>query len=160
MTILRALAFAAAVLVAGPAFAQMVSAPLNGDQEVPSISTAGTGTIDIASAGGGVFDYTLTYQDLEAAPLQAHIHFGQSSVDGGITVWLCSNVGAPVTVPACTASPAVVVGSFDASDILAIVAQGLAAELNALLAAGNAGLLYANVHTESFPGGEIRGQID
>ncbi len=108
---------------------------LDGDQEVPSISTAGTGTIEL-TPGIGVVDYTLTYQDLEAAPLQAHIHFGQSSVDDGITVWLCSNVGAPVTVPACTASPAVVVGSFDASDILAIPAQGLAAgDLNALLAA-------------------------
>ena len=70
-------------------------------------------------------------------------------------------MGAPVTVPACTASPAVVVGSFDASDILAIPAQGLAAgDLNALIAAFNAGLLYANVHTTSFTGGEIRGQFD
>ena len=160
MTILRALALAAAVLVAGPAFAQGVIVSLDGDQEVPSISTAGNGTIEIVPAGGGVFDYTLTYQDLEAAPLQAHIHFGQRSVNGGITVWLCSNVGAPVAVPACPASPGVVNGDFSASDIQAIVAQGLAPELNALLAAFNAGLLYANAHTESFTGGEIRGQFD
>ncbi len=159
MTLLRALAVAAAVLVGGPAVAQVLLFDLNGDQEVPSISTAGTGTIEL-TPGIGVVDYTLTYQDLEAAPLQAHIHFGQRSVNGGITVWLCSNIGAPVIVPACTAPPAVVVGSFDASDIQPIVAQGLAPEFNALIAAFNAGLLYANVHTESFTGGEIRGQLD
>ncbi len=36
----------------------------------------------------------------------------------------------------------------------------LAGDLNVLLAAGNDGLVGANLHTESFSGGEIRGQID
>ncbi len=159
MTLLKVLAIAAAMAIGGPAGAQVLLFNLNGDQEVPSISTAGTGTIEL-TPGIGVVDYTLTYRDLEAAPLQAHIHFGQRSVNGGITVWLCSNIGSPTPVPACDAAPAVVVGSFDASDIQPNVAQGLAPEFNALIAAFNAGLLYANVHTESFPGGEIRGQID
>ncbi len=52
-------------------------------------------------------------------------------------------------------------GGFDASDIQAIAAQGLPAGiLNALSAAANDGVLYANVHTESFIGGEFRGLID
>ena len=162
MTLLKVLAIAAAMAIGGPAVAQGLVINLSGDQEVPSISTAGTGTVEIVPAGGGVFDYTLTYQDLEGgAELQAHIHFGQRSVIGGVAVFLCTNVGGPGGTPACPASPGMVNGSFDASDILAIPGQGLAAnDLNALIAAGQAGLLYANVHTTSFPVGEIRGQLD
>lgn len=162
MTLLKVLAIAAAMAIGGPAVAQALLINLDGDQEVPSISTAGNGTLEIVPAGGGVFDYMLTYQDLEGgAELAAHIHFGQRSVNGGITVFLCTNVGGPGTPPACPASPGMVGGSFDASDILAIPAQGLAGgDLNALLAAGQAGLLYVNVHTTSFSGGEIRGQVN
>ena len=34
-------------------------------------------------------DYTLTYSGLEGAVSQAHIHFAQPGVNGGITAWLC-----------------------------------------------------------------------
>ena len=87
MTLLRVLAIAAAVAIAGPAVAKKtnVQSPLttgptfdlSGNQEVPSISTAGNGTLVLEDVGGGVVNYTLTYQDLEGTAVQAHIHFGQ-----------------------------------------------------------------------------------
>lgn len=162
MTLLKVFAITAAVAIGGPAVAQGPHFHLSGNQEVPSISTAGNGIIEFVSAGGGVVDYTLTYQDLEGAVLQAHIHFAQRGVIGGIAVWLCTNLGnGPEGTPLCPDSPGVVNGSFDASDIQAIVAQGLpAGDLNALIAARNDGLLYANVHTDSFLVGEIRVQLD
>jgi hypothetical protein len=41
-----------------------------------------------------------------------------------------------------------------------IVGQGIApGEFEELLAAIRAGVAYANVHTSTFPGGELRGQL-
>jgi hypothetical protein len=41
-----------------------------------------------------------------------------------------------------------------------IVLQGIApGEFNELLAAIRAGVAYVNVHSSTFPGGEVRGQL-
>ncbi len=57
--------------------------------------------------------------------LQAHIHVGQSGVNGGIAVFLCSNLGnGPAGTQACPPSPATVSGIADADDVLAVAAQG------------------------------------
>jgi len=53
-----------------------------------------------------------------------------------------------------------VTGTITAADILAITAQGLAAEdFAGAVRAIESGNTYVNVHTTLFPGGEIRGQI-
>ena len=66
-------------------------------QEVPSVSSVARGrfkaTIDRANQ---TISYELSYEGLEAAPTQAHIHVGQRRVNGGISVFLCGN---PPTVP-------------------------------------------------------------
>src|SRR4051794_31607328 len=71
---------------------------LIGYQEVPAISTTGHGTFTAKVASDGMsFDWTLSYADLEGGspPQQAHIHFGQLSVNGGISIFLCSNLANP-----------------------------------------------------------------
>ncbi len=51
-------------------------------------------------------------------------------------------------------------GTIVASDVVGPTAQGIAAgDLASVLRAIRAGMAYANVHTSTFPNGEIRGQI-
>jgi hypothetical protein len=89
--------------------AQTVGASLSGYQEVPSISSSGAGSfrakIDVSS---GTIHWTLRYQGIEADVTQSHIHFGQAGVNGGVSAFLCSNLGngarargAPLRAPAC-----------------------------------------------------------
>jgi CHRD domain len=108
--------------------------------------------------------YELSYEGLEGTPVQAHIHFGQSGVNGNVSVFLCANLATPPTPtpPACPASPATVTGTLTAANVLGLTAgQGIeAGEFDELARAIRKGLAYANVHSSRFPGGEVRGQID
>jgi hypothetical protein len=136
---------------------------LIGYQEVPAVSTTGGGTFEASvNADDTSFAWTLTYDALIGTVTQAHIHFGQRSVNGGISVFLCSNLGnGPAGTQPCPPPPATVSGTATASDVIGPAGQGIAAgEFAELLAAIRAGKTYANVHTTLWPGGEIRGQLN
>jgi CHRD domain len=139
---------------------------LSGYQEVPAVSTAASGKFraEIRSSQSEI-EYKLSYADLEGDVTQAHIHFGQRAVNGGIVVWLCANnppiTTAPAGTQACPAAPATITGTITPDNVQAVTAQGFAAgEFDELLAAIEAGVTYANVHSTTFPGGEIRGQLE
>ncbi len=141
---------------------------LIGYQEVPSVSSRGSGEFEARIVDNSKIEYRLSYRDLEAAVQQAHIHFGQRSVNGGISVFLCSNLGnGPAGTQACPAANGTVSGTIVAADVsppiaatAAARAQGInSGEFAELLAAIRAGKTYANVHTTMFPGGEIRAQL-
>lgn len=136
-------------------------AELEGAQEVPAVSTEASGSFKARiHREGDKITYRLRYRDLSGAVQQAHIHFGQRNVNGGVSAFLCSNLdGAPDGTPACP-QEGTVRGTIEADDVVGPAAQGIAAgELDELVAAIRDGLAYANVHTEPFPAGEIRGQI-
>ena len=139
---------------------------LTGYEEVPSVSTVAEGEFHARISDDATqIDYELKYSDLEGSVTQAHIHFGQKGVNGGISVWLCGNPSATVTppsgTPACPPSPATVTGTLDATDVVGPTGQGIAAgEFAELIRAIRAGKTYANVHTTKFPTGEIRSQIE
>jgi hypothetical protein len=140
-----------------------VGGTLRGYQEVPAVSTTATGTFSARIVDGGqAINYTLKYSGLEADATQAHIHFGQKSVNGGISLWFCgsaTNPG-PAGTPVCPARAGTVTGTADASDVVGPAAQGIAAgELAELVRAIRAGKTYANVHSTKFPGGELRLQL-
>jgi hypothetical protein len=144
-----------------------LDARLSGYEEVPTLSTQGVGTFEASiNRGRDEIRYTLSYRGpFDAAAggtvTQAHIHLGARAVNGGVVAFLCSNLGnGPVGTPACppegsvsgTITPAQVVGG--AAD------QGIApGEFAELVRALRAGAAYANVHTTTKTGGEIRGQI-
>jgi hypothetical protein len=141
--------------------------PMSGYLEgAPSgpVSTAATGafeaTIDDAA---GTIDYTLSYSGLEGDVRQSHIHFGQRSVNAGISAWLCETATNPspsASTPSCPAS-GTVTGTITAAEVIGPTGQGIApGEFDELVAALRAGRAYANVHSSLFPGGEIRGQIN
>jgi len=136
-------------------------ANLAGTSEVPAISTAAGGTfLARISDDGGAIHYQLSYDALEGDVSQAHIHIGQTGVNGGVAMFLCSNLGTPGVQP-CPAPPATVNGILTATDVIGPVSQGVAAgEFAEVVAAIRAGVAYANVHSSKFPGGEIRAQVD
>jgi hypothetical protein len=141
-----------------------VKTTLTGLEETPlTISTTGNGTFRATISGGGdAINYELSYADLEATVTQAHIHFGQEAISGGISAFLCSNLGnGPAGTQACPAAPARVTGTITAADVIGPTGQGISAgELDELISAIRAGAAYANVHTTLYPTGEIRGQFD
>jgi CHRD domain-containing protein len=159
------LAFLLLVLVAVPALAasggsNKLSADLTSYQEVPALQSNATGHLDIEIDGNTVH-YTLTFSNLRADATQSHIHMGQPGVNGGVFVFFCSNLGnGPAGTPACPLRGGTLTGTFGASNILAINAQGIGAgDISSVLKALRNGVTYANVHSTLFPGGEIRGQI-
>lgn len=140
-----------------------IEARLKSYQEVPAVSSVASGRfkarLDAASL---TLSYELSYSGLEGDVRQAHIHFGQHGVNGGIMVWLCQTAANPSPVastPACPQS-GTVSGVVSAADVIGPAGQGVAAgEFAEMLAAIRAGVAYANVHSSKFPGGEIRGQL-
>jgi CHRD domain len=141
--------------------ASSFTAALTGYQEVPAVSTAATGAFR-ARLDDGAVRWRLSYRDLEGGAVQqAHVHFGQPAVNGGVSAFLCSNLaGAPAGVQRCPPAPATITGTIAAANVVGPADQGIEpGELDELLAAMRAGVTYTNVHTARFPNGEIRGQI-
>ena len=109
--------------------------------------------------------YTITFDALEGNVTQSHIHFGERSVTGGISAWLCGTTGAlagPPGTPTCPGPHSGTVSdTIVPADVIGPTAQGIApGEFAELVAAIRAGRAYANVHSDKFPAGEIRGQIN
>jgi hypothetical protein len=140
------------------------AARLSGFLETPaSISSSGSGSFRIkVNSAKSSAEYELEYEELEGAQvLFAHIHLGQPRTTGGVMVFLCSNVGAPVPTPACP-GPAggTVTGTLTADDLIGPSDQGVApGEFEEFVDALRKGAAYVNVHTDLFPSGEIRGNI-
>jgi hypothetical protein len=134
-------------------------ASLKGYEEVPAVSTTGTGTFQATLATVGsdpVVRYRLEYSGLEGTAMAAHIHLGQRSVNGGIIAFLCGGGDKPACPPS-----GVVRGVIDRTDVIGPQGQGIApGEIEEAIAAMQAGVTYANVHTDKHPGGEIRGQVE
>ena len=162
------IAVVALVSVSTLVFAQgfkRISELLTGYEETPSaVSTTGNGTFNaVISTDASRIDWELSYNDLEGAVQQAHIHFGQKSVTGPISVFLCTNLGnGPAGTQPCPAPPATISGSIVAADVTNLANErGISAgELDELVKAIRAGATYVNIHSTRWPGGEIRSQID
>jgi CHRD domain len=138
---------------------------LRGFQEVPSISSAASGQFRaVIDRKAGTIAYELSYSGLTGAVQQAHIHFGQRSVNGAVSVFLCQTEANPDPTGLAPRCPqrGKVTGMLQSANMVEgpIVGQGIApGEFNELLAAIRAGVAYVNVHSATFLGGEVRGQM-
>jgi hypothetical protein len=135
---------------------------MNSYQENQTLATTGNGAFT-AELDGNVIRYTLTFDALEGgAVTQAHIHLGRRAVNGGIIAWLCNGtLTGPAGTPACPPLGGTVSGEIRAAQIIGPATQGVAPmEFAELVAALRAGAVYANVHTATYTGGEIRGQVN
>jgi len=145
---------------AAPALAaEGISAQLNSYEETPStLNSPGTGVfVGVIDSDETVINYQLFYTDLQGATvLFAHIHFGKPGESGGVVAFLCGGGGKP----ACPAAGTPITGTIVAANVQALAGQNLAAgDMAAFVRAIRSGFTYANVHTNIFPGGELRGQI-
>jgi hypothetical protein len=132
-----------------------VKAFLNGYQEVPSISTHGKGSFSAKLKDPNTLEYTLSFSDLEGPATEAHIHFGQFSVQGAVIANLCGDG----IKPACTPGQDTI-GTITAADILDLPTQGIeAGNFEKALRAIHSGNTYVDVDSEAWKDGEIRGQI-
>jgi len=124
-------AVCSAALLAGSAQAQQVfTVSMNGAQVPTASSFTGSGTVTLNAAETQI---TVAITHDVPSPTGGHIHEAPPGVDGGI-VFPFSGFGA---------SPINQVFSISQAQV-------------AVLRAGN---YYVNIHTASFPNGEIRGQI-
>jgi CHRD domain-containing protein len=181
------LAVAATASLASADTDNEVRANLSGFEEVHFVTTQVAGVLQSAALLGAIstdakgsfratinkdaqtIDYELVYEGLVAPVTQAHIHFGQRHTVGGIVVWLCQTPGtpAPASPPEVAATPfcpagtqGVVNGTIVPAQVLGLTPQGFpAGDFNELIRAIRAGAAYANVHSETFRPGEIRGHL-
>jgi hypothetical protein len=149
-----------------------------GGAQLPALPATLRGAISTKAIGeftatlnstGDIIDYELSYSGLESDVTQGHIHFGQPGTVGGIVVWLCQTAGTPAPepvrdekiTPLCPGPrDGSVKGTITAHQVLEVTGQGIAAkEFDELVRALQNRTGYANVHTQAFPQGEIRGQI-
>src|SRR5687768_1278443 len=92
---------------------------LNGYEEVPSVSTGASGRFSASIRKSETeSQWQLRYSELEGDVQPAHIHFAQAGVNGGISVFLCTNLGnGPAGVQPCPPAPAVISGTIVAADV-------------------------------------------
>jgi hypothetical protein len=132
-------------------------ARLDGLQETPVIWTDARGSFS-AEVEGNQIAFRLRWSGLEGGNASvAHLHLGQRDVAGGVIAFLCGGGGQA----ACPAgASATVNGTIAAANVIGPANQGIAAgQLDELVAAIRAGVVYANVHNATYPNGEIRGQL-
>jgi hypothetical protein len=140
----RFISFAAAVSIVALCAAASGAAPeafevqLSGAQQVPPVETAGAGTARISyDPATREVSWVIAYKGLSSAATMAHFHGpAAAGKSAGVQVWLTEKGGkveSPIKGHA-TLTPE------QASQFLA-------------------GEWYVNVHTQTHPGGEIRGQV-
>ena len=130
-------------------------AHLSSDQEVPPVASMATGeAVFRLSKDGMMLKYTLIVANIEQVRM-AHIHLAQAGQNGGVVAWLYPSGPPPVVIDGKT-NGVLAKGELKAENLVGSLAGMSLMDLLDAMKAGNA---YVNVHTDGYPGGEIRGQI-
>jgi len=154
-----ALATVGVVLRADDDEGTTVRAKLSGFQEAAPTPKLTTGSGDFRGTiapDDRSLTFTLRWSNLTGAPLVAHFHFAQRGVSGAVVVNICGTPGKP----ACGGATGSITGTAVASDVQSVPAQGfVAGDFAGFLRTIRNGVSYVNIHTATFPAGEIRGQV-
>jgi hypothetical protein len=114
---------------------------LSGAQEVPAVTTAATGSMDVSyNKSTKVFSYTLRWNNLSGTPAAMHIH---GPALAGVNAGVLSGISGFTAAATAMHSGTVLV------DNMTLKEEDLLA-----------GKWYVNIHTAANPGGELRGQIN
>jgi len=153
LTALAALALTTSCKKSDDAAAAVPTMQLSGNlspaNEVPAVTTApnAKGTITgTYTPSTKVLNYTITFSGLTDKPSGAHLHYGDAKHKG--SVWL------PFTnLP--TATSGTITGSATLTTLTSATAPTVTSQSDSLLL----GHVYANIHTNNNPGGEIRATV-
>ena len=116
-----------------PGYGSKSSLSLSGAEEVPPVSTSGSGSGSIRVASDGSVSGSVTSRGVQG--MAAHIHQGAKGQNGPVVIPLTKS-GDTYSVPS-------------------------GAKLNAAqMSAYQAGNLYVNVHSPQHKGGEVRAQLE
>jgi len=124
---------AVAAAFAGLAMADDMTLKLSGDNEVPPVKTAASGSGTISVAADKTISGSVTTTGVQGT--MAHIHTAEAGKNGPVTIPLKADGDGKWSVPA---------GTKLTDD-----------QFEAL----KAGKLYVNVHSAANPGGEVRAQL-
>lgn len=128
----RTLLVAGLVMASVPAFAQKYTATLSAAQQVPPVTSNGSGTA-MMTLDGDKLTYDIEYKDLTGPATAAHIHGpAAAGANAGVLV--------PFANPASPIKGTVNLTPEQLTDL-------------------KDGKTYVNIHTAQNKGGEIRGQI-
>jgi hypothetical protein len=131
------------------------TAHLTGGQEVPPATTNAVGQAKFqVSKDGQSVSFKLIVANLNDLRM-AHIHIAPAGVNGPVAVWLYPDSPPALLIPGTT-NGILADGSFTKSNLAGPL---IGMEISDLVEALKAGNAYVNVHTNAYPGGEIRGQI-
>jgi hypothetical protein len=122
---------------------------VNGRQEVPpNQNTSGSGfAVLVINGAQDEIGFFVSYEDLGTNSISSHFHTALPGVDGPIIF----DLG-----PVPTDTAGFLFGTLTAANFMP--GGGLTTWEDALIAIRE-GRFYVNVHSESLPGGEIRGQL-
>ena len=145
------------LLTGGIAFAaSSITAHGNADQEVPAVgapavvSNAQSQATFKLSGDGERLSYKLNTSRIDGVRF-AHIHLGKRGANGPVVAFLL-----PQQSPSTGAvSGRLAAGTITAADLIGPL-KGK--PLSDLVEAMDSGAAYTNIHTDTFPGGEVRGQ--
>lgn len=126
------------------------NAKLEGGNEVPAVSSRATGVaLFNFSNDGEALSFQVNVAGLRDVRF-AHIHFAKAGANGGVVYTLrMDKVEGPV-------SGVYAKGNIDPANFSGLLLGGDLMILREAFRTGNA---YVNVHTDLFPGGELRGQV-
>ena len=126
--------------------------PLTAAEEVPVCAGAAAGATGTATvminAANTMVTVNLTFSGLSGDANNAHIHYGETGVMGGVIFPLGMDPVSPVSK------------TFTAADYPATPPDGAPADFAGFITDMKAGKSYINVHTPDCAPGEIRGQIN
>jgi hypothetical protein len=133
-------------------------AHLTGAQEVPAVTSPGTGTLDLRLVSGGTkLRFKLTSNGV-AQITQSHIHVNAAAgVNGPVTVYFFAIP--PDPWKSVTGDNFSVSGVRTAADVHMGGLNPPPFTFADLIADLRSGHAYVNIHSPAHPGGEIRGQI-
>ena len=130
-------------------------AHLTAEGEVAEVESRAQGQVHVKIAkDGNSLEFRLNVANIDDV-LMAHLHLGLPTENGPVVVWLYPEGPPPQLIPGRT-SGTLAFGTVTAADLVGPLA-GMPFE--ALLDAIEEGLIYVNVHTTEYPGGEIRGTL-